>query len=53
LRNEINPMVAGIVVVVIVVIVGIVLWTQTAGKTFTKDQVRGGETGGISLKMGK
>jgi ABC-type transporter Mla subunit MlaD len=55
LRSEINPVVAVIVIVVLVVVVGGILWSRSGGRTFTKDEVRGGGSAGIGgmMKMGK
>ncbi len=53
MRTEINPVVATVVVVVLLVVIGVVAWTQSGGKTFTKDEVRAGSPAGIGMKMGK
>lgn len=48
-----NPVVAAIVIVVLVAIVGFYVWSHAGGKTFTKDEVRGGTGTTMPLKMGK
>lgn len=57
MKTELNPIVVGIILVVVVGIIGIFIYKGTSGTTFTKDQVRSGEKsnapGGITLQMGK
>ncbi len=41
LKQEINPVVAIVVIVVVLIVAGVWVWTRAAGRTFTKDSVRG------------
>ncbi len=41
MRKEINPVVAGVILAVVVAIVGYIIYTRSAGTTFTKSGARG------------